>query len=142
MPIKPRNMAKPRIRTVGYRAKYTAFTDGGSTAGTLQFPDTWQTTIPIGAYIIGTRVLVHAGFAGDTTATIQVGDGSDVDRYTTGTPDVFTTAALGIDVGVPSGIKHQLTAIRPTITITAGSDWGLVTAGEIEVTVGFLEFEA
>lgn len=143
MPISPRNMAKPRLRTIGYRVSYSRFTDGGGAAGTFQLPDDFLTKIPVGAYVLGTRLLVHAGFAGDTSATITIGDGSDVDRYNTGTPDVFTTAATaGIDAGVPSGVKIHTTAIRPTLTITSGSDWGLVTAGEVEIIIGFLEFQA
>lgn len=143
MPIRPRNMALPRLRTIRYRVSYSAFTDGGGAAGTFQFPDTFETKIPIGAYVLGTRCILHAGFAGDTSATITIGDGSDVDRYNTGTPDVFTTqATAGIDMGVPSGTKMHTSAIRPTLTITSGSDWGLVTAGNIEIEIGFLEFFA
>ena len=143
MPIKQRNIAKPRFRTIGYRARYSAFTDGGGAAGTLQFPDTPDTKIPIGAYVLGTRCVLHTGFTGDTSATITIGDGSDVDRYNTGTPDVFTAQPVaGIDMGVPSGTKMHTTAIRPTLTITSGSDWGLVTAGDIEITIGLMEFDA
>ena len=142
MPIRQRNMAKPRLRTIGYRVKYSAFTDGGAAVGTFQFPDTEDTRLPIGAFIIGSRVIVHEGFAGDTTAVLTIGDGTDGDRYNTGTIDVFTTAAAGKDAGLPSGTKTQLTAIRPTLTITSGSDWGLVTAGEVEVVISFVEFAA
>jgi hypothetical protein len=76
------------------------------------------------------------GFAGDTTATIIVGDGSDTDRYMTGTPSVFATAAVGVESGVPSGSKLITTANRPTVTVTTSTDFGLaVTNGSGRVTV-------
>lgn len=122
------------VASIAETVAYSAFTDGGSTAGTYQM----RSTIPAGALLLLTRILVPTGFTGDTTATVTVGDGSDVDRYMTGTPSVFTTAATGIDAGVVSGLKHLTAANRPTITITSGSDWGLVTAGSITVQVYFI----
>jgi len=110
--------------------------DGGSTVGSADMP----VSIPAGAHVLATQVKVLAGFIGDTSATIQVGDGTDVDRYTTGTPSVFTTAPEGVDVGVPSGVRYHTAAKTPKVTITSGSDWGLVTAGEVEVVIAFLEF--
>jgi hypothetical protein len=77
------------------------FTDGGSTSGTYQMAG----SLPAGAIVLGSKFGPITGFAGDTTATLVVGDGSDVDRYNTGTPSVFATAAVGIDCGVPSGLK-------------------------------------
>ncbi len=97
----------------------TAFTDGGSTAGTYQMLG----ALPAGAVMVGGRVLVPAGFAGDTSATIQIGDGSTVNRFSTGTPSVFTTAPAGIEIGVPSGNKLLTAPNRPTITVTTGADF-------------------
>lgn len=74
------------------------FTDGGGAAGTYVL----TRGIPQGAFVLRTVLVNVTGFTGDTSATIQVGDGSDVDRYSTGTPSVFTTANA-IDVGAVSG---------------------------------------
>jgi hypothetical protein len=71
----------------------TAFTDGGSTSGTLVLSH----TIPAGAVYAQTLVTGLVGFAGDVSATATLGDGSDTDRYNTGTPNFFTTAAAGVD---------------------------------------------
>ena len=110
---------------------FGAFTDGGAAVGTQKFTN----KIPKGAYFYACLLKLPAGFAGDTSAAITVGDGTDIDRYNTGTPDVFTTLANGVDMGVPSGALHHLAEKTVTVTITAGSDWGSVTAGQIIITM-------
>lgn len=107
------------------------FTDGGGAAGTVQM----EGVIPAGAIVTDVAVTVEEGFAGDTTCVLTVGDGSDVDRFNTGTPSIFATAATGIAMGVPSAAKRLLTALRMTLTATSGSDWGAVTAGKFTITV-------
>lgn len=109
------------------------FTDGGSTVGTLVLTG----TIPAGAWVEQTILKDVTGFTGDTSATIVIGDGSDADRYNTGTPSVFTTA-VGIDVGVPSGTKIHVTAVTTvTITITSGADFTNVAAGAATVCIHY-----
>ena len=122
------------VGLVGVRSEtvsYDAFTDGGGTSGTYQMLG----SLPKGAVVLGTKVLVPAGFAGDTTAVLVIGDGSDVDRYSTGTPSVFATAANGIQSGVPSGTKLLTSANRPTLTVTSGADFTAVDAGTLEVNI-------
>lgn len=114
---------------------HSAFTDGGGAAGTYQM----RGAIPKGAVVLGARVKVPEGFAGDTTATVQIGDGSDADRYSTGTPSVFATAADGIQIGIPSGTKTLTASNRPTITVTGTADWGSVTAGKLDVAIYYIE---
>jgi hypothetical protein len=106
------------------------FTDGGSTTGTVDFAD----TIPLGAVVLRTLISNVTGFIGDTSATIQVGDGTDVDRYTTGTPSVFTTIAH-LDAGAVSGTAYHAAEKTPKITVTSGSDFSAVTAGELTVEI-------
>lgn len=110
------------------------FTDGGGAAGTLQMDD----SIPAGAIFLYSKVLVPAGFAGDTSAVLVIGDGSDVDRYNTGTPSVFATAATGVEMGDPSGGQFHTAAVQPTLTVTSGSDFGSVSAGQLVVTLFYL----
>lgn len=111
------------------------FTDGGAAVGTIQFDG----ALPSGAVILGTKVLVPEGFAGDTSAALTIGDGSDADRYNTSTVDVFTTAATGVQSGVPSGNKLIVTENRPTLTVTTAADWGSVTAGQVTVSIYYLQ---
>jgi len=108
------------------------FTDGGSTIGTYAL----KATIPAGAWVHQTILQNVTGFTGDTSATIQVGDGTDVDRYSTGTPSVFTTVAAA-DLGVPSGTKIHTAAATVTVTITSAADFTNVAAGQFTIKIFF-----
>ena len=92
-------------------------------------------TIPVGAILLGTKVIVGTGFAEDVSAALIIGDGSDTDRYNTGTIDIFTTAANGVQSGVPSGNKLITTANQPVLTVTSATDAGLWIAGAGSITV-------
>ena len=122
-----------KMRLVSYQETVTRaqFTDGGSTAGTLDL----GISIPAGAIFARAAVTALTGFTGDTSAALTIGDGSDVDRYNTGTPSVFTTAAPGADLGAPSGTLWHTAAATPKLTITSNSDFTLVTAGQLTVTL-------
>ncbi len=130
-----------RMRLVTYQQAVTVseFTDGGGTTGTLDL----GISVPAGAVFAQTLITAITGFAGDTTATIQIGDGTDVDRYTTGTPSVFATASAGADAGVPSGTKFHSAVKTPKITITGGSDFtAIVTDGNGALTVTLMWYQA
>jgi hypothetical protein len=114
-----------------------AFTDGGSTVGTYQMAG----SLPAGAIVLASKIGPVTGFAGDTTAVLTIGDGSDVDRYMTGTPSVFTTNAVGIECGVPSGTKLLTALNRPTLTITSSADFTSVVtnaAGVVAVAIYYI----
>jgi hypothetical protein len=128
-------------RSLGVIAKlsetvaYDAFTDGGAAVGTYQMVG----SVPKGALIVGCKILVPAGFAGDTSAVITVGDGTDVDRYMTGTPSVFATAADGVEAGVPSGDLLLTAENRPTLTVTTAADFTSVSAGSVTVEIYYID---
>jgi len=113
------------------------FTDGGGTSGTYQMVG----SIPAGALVLASKIGPVVGFAGDTTATLKIGDGSTADRYMTGTPSVFTTQAVGVDCGVVSGLKLVTTENRPTLTITSSADFTSVVtnaSGVVTVTIFYM----
>ena len=116
------------------RVSYTDFTDGGGASGTYTLGE----QVPQGAWVLQTVLENVTGFTGDTSAVIIVGDGTDTDRYNTGTPSVFTTANA-IDLGVPSGTKIHTAAKSVTITITSAADWGAVTAGALTIRLYYLQ---
>lgn len=121
---------------VGYIEEHVTrsqFTDGGTAAGTYQM----QHTIPVGAHVVATTLTNLTGFIGNTSATITVGDGSDVDRYMTGTPSVFTSAAA-VSLGAVSGTPGHATAVKPTITVTGASDFTAITSGKFDIRVIFV----
>lgn len=109
------------------------FTDGGSTSGTYNL----KTQIPAGAFILRTLVQDVTGFTGDTSAALIVGDGTDTDRYNTGTPSVFTTATM-ITMGVPSGTLEHTAAKTVTLTVTSDADFTNVTAGQLTIKIFYL----
>lgn len=109
------------------------FTDGGSTSGTYNL----KTQIPAGAFILRTLVQDVTGFTGDTSAALIVGDGTDTDRYNTGTPSVFTTATM-ITMGVPSGTLEHTAAKTVTLTVTSNADFTNVTAGQLTIKIFYL----
>ena len=127
--------SKARLVSYSQIVSFAEFTDGGSAAGTLDL----GTSIPAGAVFERTLLTALTGFAGDTSAVIQIGDGTDVDRYNTGTPSVFADASAGADAGAPSGTKFHSTAKTPKVTITSGTDWGSVTAGQVAITLFWYE---
>lgn len=112
---------------------YSQFTDGGGTSGTFALTE----TIPAGAFVFQTLLQNLTGFTGNVSASIIVGDGSDTDRYNTGTPSVFTTA-VAVDVGVPSGTKIHTAAATVTVTVTSSTDFTLVTAGNFTIQIFYL----
>lgn len=126
-----------KMRLVSYQetVAYDDFTDGGSTAGTFAL----GISIPAGAVFARSLVTDVTGFAGDTSAVLTIGDGSDVDRYNTGTPSVFATAAAGADMGAPSGTAHHSAAATPTLTVTSATDFTAVSAGALTVTLFWYE---
>lgn len=109
------------------------FTDGGSTSGTKAL----ATQIPAGAFVVRAYLQNVTGFTGDTSAVLIVGDGSDTDRYNTGTPSVFTTAAA-IDLGAPSGAQIHTAATTVTLTVTGNSDFTAISAGQLTVRIFYL----
>lgn len=108
------------------------FTDGGAAVGTL----TLTADIPVGARYDYTDIRNVTGFAGDTSAALTVGDGTDVDRYNTSTLDVFSDAAI-VAAGAASGTLDHAAAVSPVLTITTAADWGSVSAGALTVLMHF-----
>lgn len=112
---------------------YSDFTDGGAAVGTYAT----SIAIPVGAIVLYTKVLVSAGFAGDTSAALEIGDGTDADRYND-TCSIFATAATGVDPGDPTGNQYHATAATVTLTVTTAADFTSVSAGSIDVYVYYI----
>lgn len=126
-----------RIQALTETLAVADFTDGGGASGTI----TMTGSIPAGAYILGCKVLVPGGFAGDTSAALTIGDGSDADRYNT-SADVFSTAATGVEAGPPTGALLQVAAVQPVLTVTSATDFGLVVTedvGSVTVSIFYID---
>ena len=128
------------IRKVAQVVDYADFTDGGAT-GTLVL----DKKIPAGSLVIGSKVTVKTGFAGDSSAVMDIGDGSDADLFSYTTHSVFT-AARNLMEGCDSaaagntgtGIVPISTATSVTLTVTSGSAFASVTAGKMLVELFYL----
>lgn len=110
---------------------FSEFTDGTAAVGTKNL----AYTIPVGATVVRAFLQALTGFTGDTSCTLIIGDGTDTDRYNTGTPSIFTTAAGETDLGAVSGTAYHSAAKTVTLTATGGSDWTAVTAGQMTVVI-------
>ena len=125
------DLGMPKLRIKQVALSVSAFTDNEDTTGEIELPF----TIPAGAVYVRTTIDSVVGFTGDTSAVITIGDGTDVDRYNTGTPNVFATASH-IDAGAPSGDLFHTADIEPVITITTATDFTLCkTDGKGEVVI-------
>lgn len=126
-----------RFRLVSYQqtVTYDEFTAAGA-VGTLAL----GCTIPAGAVFARALITGITGFTGDTSAAITVGtSGGDVDRYNTGTPSVFTTAAAGCDLGAPSGTLWHTAAVVPDLIVTSNAAYSSVSAGQLTITLFWYE---
>lgn len=121
----------PKIKVLTQQILATSLTDGTAAVGTVSMTG----AIPAGAILLASKVTVTTGFAGDVSASLQIGDGTDVDRLMTGTPSIFANAGTGIETGVPSGAKLVLTVFNPVITVTSAADITPVIAGAGDMTV-------
>lgn len=113
------------------------FTDNEDATGTAEF----SVDIPVGAYVICCICTALTGFtsaASTSTAVVTVGDGTDPDRYMTGTPSVIADADSGITLGEPSGIKYHSAAKTPTVIITEDSDFTQLESGSITLEIYYL----
>jgi hypothetical protein len=122
------------MNVIAQRVALADFTDGGGAAGTLDLDG----EIPAGAFVLRTVVENVTGFAGDTSAALTVGDGTDADRYNATTIDVFSDV-VALDGGAPSGTQVHVTAKTPRLTVTSGADWGSVSAGAMTVNIYYLK---
>lgn len=124
-------LAVPKLVVLTETHLASVFADGSGASGTKVMAG----TIPAGAILIGSKVIVGTGLSEDTSCVLIIGDGSDTDRYNTSTIDVFTTAANGVESGAPSGDKLITSNNSPTLTITSNADITGVIAGSGSITV-------
>ena len=114
-----------------------SFTDNEDATGTYEM----ATDIPAGAWVICCVIAALTGFSSaenTSTATVTIGDGTDVDRYMTGTPSIIDDAAAGVALGAPSGVQYHAEAKTPTIIVTEDSDFGEFETGSMTVEIYYL----
>jgi len=121
------------IRKISQNVAYGDLTDNGDATASL----TMQGTIPVGAFVLGTKVYVKEGFSGDTTAVMTVGKSDGADEFTDGT-SVNILAAGTVGESPEDPLEFIAAATSVYLKITGTADWGNVSAGKMLVEVFYL----
>jgi hypothetical protein len=93
--------------------------------------------IPVGAFVIGSKVTIVTGFTGDTTAVLTIGKTAGEDEFTDGT-NVNVLAAGIVGDSVEDPMEFIASATDVVCQITGASDFGLITAGKMLVEVFYM----
>lgn len=127
---------KQRVQTVSLTFAGSEMTDS-TTTGTIDFA---TSAIPAGALILGWKCVCTTAFAGDTTATIQVGIAGDLDRYSAITSgSIFAAGTVGAVVLAADAAKGIGAVVTPRVTITTTADFTAAVAGAATVTIYYID---
>ncbi|MES2793218.1 MAG: hypothetical protein V4719_26650 [Planctomycetota bacterium] len=123
------------ICTIAATITKAAMTDGGGTSGYYDF----GMAIPQGARFLDWLAVTKSAGTGDTSATIQVGESGNVDRFSAvATNSVFATGVVGTIAPGSSDNAVLTAASTPRVTVTTGSDFGLIASGfEVDVFLNY-----
>jgi|GEM_PF-5545169 len=106
------------------------FTDNGDATGYIDI----DTDLPANAIVIGWKAVILTGFTGDTTAIMQVGITGDLNKYS-GITSVSCLTATTVGALGNTDNALAITSQTPRVTVTGGSDFGLITAGSMIVSL-------
>lgn len=126
-------MARARSRRVQRFTEaflFTDFTDGGSASG---YVDMTQ-QLPADCAFVGFKVDVLEGFTGNFAATLTVGKAGFTSFFS---EIALSTFLVGTVVDAKLVAVETATTVR--ITIAADSDFTAVDAGEIAVSIAYIE---
>jgi hypothetical protein len=126
------------LRKVSQIVNFDDITDDGGADGTLNL----DKQIPAGSFVIGSKVTVKTGFAGDTTAVLSIGTAGDANEYSGNTTHNILAAVRNsvrsAFIGADAGAVAESAAIDVKITVTGGADFTAITAGRMLVEVFYL----
>jgi hypothetical protein len=113
---------------------YGDFTDNEDATGYIDV----TTQLPAGALPLGFKAVVTTGFTGDTTATIQVGVATDLDRFSLNTDQSVLAAASVGSLAATDGADGMNAAQTIRVTVTGGADFTSISAGVMTVEVYYI----
>jgi len=130
------------LTSVASISKTIAVADMTDNAGTATgYIDFDASALPAKSFVLGWKCVTSAGFAGDTSAVVQVGIAGTLDLYSaTTTGSVFTAITVG-SVCKTTGVVYQTAAATPRVTITGTADFTSVksnAAGACIVTIYYI----
>ena len=118
------------LRKVAQIVNASEFTDGGATTGDY----TLKTQIPVGAFVIGSKVIVKNAFDDDTTAVMTIGKTAGQDEFSDGTTiDVATAGTKGDSAEDP--MEFIASATDVILRITGASDFTDIAEGDGKMLV-------
>lgn len=116
--------------------KIADFTDNANTTGYIDF----DYALPAGVIPIAWKAVATTGFTGDTSAVISVGISGDTDAFSADTAQsVFAAGTVGSSALAAAACDGIGDTVTPRVTVTGGSDFGGVTAGEMTVEIIYLD---
>lgn len=121
-------------QTATAAAGANAMTDNTNTTGYIDF----TTPLPIGAVPVSSQFACSAGFAGDTTATWQLGIAGTLDKYSTTTSNSCFTAITTSSLTKTTGLTATNAAQTPRLTITGTADFTSIVSNGTGVGVATL----
>lgn len=122
-----RGLEKVQVRKVSLAITPALMTDNTNTTGYIDFP---TGALPAGVIVLGWAMKTTVGFAGDTTAVVQVGIAGTLDLYSAVTSGSCFAAGKVGSVVKTTGVYYQTAAATPRVTITGGADFtSIVTNG-------------
>ena len=99
------------------------FTDNANTTGYIDI----DVDLPAGAIVVGWKAVVSEGFAGDTTAVLQVGIAGDLDKYSgVTTASCLAAATVGAMGNTDSALVMAAQTVR--VTVTGGADFSTIVS--------------
>ena len=129
-------LAVPRTAVISETVLIGGFTDNGDTTGYIDL----GTQLEAGAIPVGWKCVVATGFTGDTTAVVQIGVAGDLDRFSADTAQsVLAAATVGSNILAADASDGMNAAQTIRVTVTGGADFTSITAGNMAVSVYYLE---
>ena len=107
------------------------FNDNTNETGYADF----TSQLPAGALVLGWKAVTTTGFAGDTLATLQVGEAGNLNRFSAIiTGSVMNVGTIGSHAPGTSDNPFCVAAVTPRLTVTGDSDFGNFNSGSVTVT--------
>jgi hypothetical protein len=115
--------------------KIADFTDNTNATGYIDITD----KLPAGAIVLGWKAVVGTGFSGDTTAVIEIGVSGTLDKFSVDTSQSVLTAGTVGSSSKLSANNFLGSATTVRVTVTGGADFTSITAGEMVVTIYYVQ---
>lgn len=124
----------PRVNVISQSVAFGDFTDNTDATGYVDLTP----KLPAGAIPLGFKAIVSVGFANDTSAAIQVGISSDLDRFSLNTDQSVLTAASVGSLPATDAVDGMNAEQTVRVTVTGGADFTSINAGVMVVYVYYL----